>query len=58
VRHASASGLPKKGTDVMNVNFLLELGTPEKQVSCVKVESMTKYLPRKEKRLKRVNPIY
>jgi hypothetical protein len=59
VRHASASGLPKKGTDVMKVNFLLlELGTPEKQVSCVKVESKTKYLPRKKKRLKRVNPMY
>ena len=43
----------------MKVNLLLlELGTPEKQVSYVKVESMTKYLPRKEKRLKRVKPMY
>ena len=57
VRHASDSGLPK-GTDVMKVNFFPAFGTPEKQVSCVRVESITKYLPRKEKRLKRVNPRY
>jgi hypothetical protein len=56
VRHASVSGLSEKRTDVMKENFLPGLGTSEKQVSSFKVVSMTKYLPRKEKRLNRVNP--
>jgi hypothetical protein len=57
VRHASVSRLSEKRTDVMKENLLPELGTSEKQVSSYKVVSMTKYLPRNKKRLKRVNPI-
>jgi len=56
VRHASDSGFSEKRTDVIKENFWPELGTSEKQVSSLEVVSMTKYLPRKEKRLKRVNP--
>lgn len=58
VMHASASVPPVNGTDVMNVNLFPALGTPEKHVSCVRLESKTKYLPRKAKRLKRVKPRY
>jgi hypothetical protein len=56
VRHASVSRLSEKRTDVMKENILPEFFTSEKQVSSYKEVSMTKYLPRKEKRLNRVNP--
>jgi hypothetical protein len=40
----------------MKENFWPELGTSEKQISSFEEVSIVKYFPRKEKRLKRVNP--